>query len=97
MSTGLNCCFCEVEPDKWYYLLEDWNSPKGGWDWREFATAYGPFTKLEQAHEHLHNEHANPGGSLTIPYEEGFKLDKVLEDLVKSAVAPDPSYLELLG
>jgi hypothetical protein len=91
MSTGLNCGFIEVSPGAWYYLLEDWNSPKGAWDWREYATAYGPFGDLERALEHLSDEHANPGGYWVDRYnpEKPRQLDEVLARLLKEAVPPE--------
>ena len=42
MSTGLECDLIEVEPQQWYYVL-DQGSPRDAWDWREYANAYGPF------------------------------------------------------
>jgi len=63
MSTGLNCEFVEPKSGEWYYILEDWNAPKQAWDWRDFATAYGPFASEEEANEHLRENHANPGGA----------------------------------
>ena len=88
MSTGLNCGFIEVEVGKWYYLLEDSNSPKGAWDWREYATAYGPFGDLKAAQRDLFDEHANPGGYWVDPYSPERKMDEVLEQLIKEAVPP---------
>lgn len=85
MSTGLNCEFVEVEPGKWYYLLEDGSAPKMAWDWREFAHAYGPFSLYDEASEHLRRHHANPGGSLTIPYVGGASPDGVLAGLIAEA------------
>jgi hypothetical protein len=67
MSTGLNCEFIRVtdegKPDQYYYILEDCNSPKMAWDWREYARAYGPFRTEQLAQEDLRRWHANPGGS----------------------------------
>lgn len=65
MSTGLSCDFYHWS-DGWYYLLQDWDCPKNTWDWREYATAYGPFPTNENAVKHLHDNHANPGGYYTI-------------------------------
>lgn len=87
VSTGLNCWFIEPEPGRWYYLLEDWSSLKGGDDWREFATAYGPFTGFEQADTHLFDNHANPGGYSVIDNAE-YKTDEVLERLIAEARSP---------
>ena len=89
MSTGLNCHFFEPEPGVWYYLLEDGNAPKQAWDWREFATAYGPFDDLIKAQTHLQEEHANPGGSSFLPYGAGSKIDAVLAARIKEAIHPE--------
>lgn len=88
MSTGLSCDFIEVEPNKWYYLLEHGDAPKNAWDWREYATAYGPFSSQEAADKHLSDNHANPGGYTSIPYQEGFKPDEVLAKLIAKAEPP---------
>jgi hypothetical protein len=77
MSTGLNCNLYERKPGEWYYLLERWDSPKGGWDWREYATAYGPFGTEDEAYDHLRDNHANPGGSCVERYGT-FQEDAVL-------------------
>jgi hypothetical protein len=79
MSTGLNCHFYERADGTWYYLLEDWGSPKGGWDWREYATMYGPFPSEERADDHLRRHHANPGSSSAYR-RGGYKEDAVLTD-----------------
>ena len=78
MSTGLNCAFVEVKPGCWYYLLEDWDSPKGAFDWREHTTAYGPFDTEDDAVEHLDDNHANPGGWSRTPYQPGSEPDGAL-------------------
>ena len=62
MSTGLECEFIRTPENTWYYALQDWDCPAEAWDWRERATAYGPFVTQEAAIEHLDRNHANPGG-----------------------------------
>ena len=69
MSSGLECVFVEVEPGKWYYLLQDGDCPAQVRDWREYATAYGPFKTHEQALRHLYANHANPGGWMVMLHE----------------------------
>ncbi|HSR22743.1 MAG TPA: hypothetical protein VLW53_04280 [Candidatus Eisenbacteria bacterium] len=76
MSTGLECTFIEVKPGRWYYLLEDWDAPKGAFDWREYATAYGPFDTENEAAEHLDDNHANPGGWSRTPYSRGLRAGR---------------------
>lgn len=87
MSTGLNCLFREHAPSKWYYIIEDWNAPKMAWDWRAFATAYGPFKTREAADDHLDRNHANPGGSNTSRFADT-PTDPVLDTLLASAIPP---------
>lgn len=70
MSTGLNCEIIEPFPGTWYYVLEDWSAPKQAWDWREYATATGPFPSEDKAREHLRDHEPNPGGTLTIQNTE---------------------------
>lgn len=67
MSTGLECefvCLAAKPVPEWFYILERWDSPKGAWDWHEYAEGYGPFPTLEAAEEHLRRHHANPGGAM---------------------------------
>lgn len=83
MSTGLECEFIKPDGyDQWFYILQDWDCPVGAWDWREYATAYGPFPSYERAHEHLRLNHANPGGH-SISEDEA--IDAVLADLISKA------------
>jgi hypothetical protein len=87
MSTGCNCSFEEVEPGKWWYVLEDTYAPKNSWDWREYADAYGPFSTLDIAVKHLHDNHANPGGWSEYSYnpENPYKADEVMTRLMADA------------
>ncbi len=66
MSTGLDCEFVEQQ-DGWVYILEQPTAPKLTWDWREYADTFGPFATFEIAHDHLRDNHANPGGYAVIP------------------------------
>jgi hypothetical protein len=86
MSTNSECDFIEIAPGKWYYVLEDYDAPKNSFDWREHASCFGPFRTEEAADAHLRDNHANPGGSCSCPYEDGYKMDEVMEKLVKSAI-----------
>lgn len=90
MSTGCECQFLEIERDRWYYLLEDCNAPKNSWDWREHATAYGPFSSQELAEKHLRDNHANPGGSSVTELPPGqdkvdLSSDETLRQLIETA------------
>lgn len=88
MSTNSNCLFTQVKTNEWFYILEDYNAPKNAWDWREHATAYGPFSSLELAQKHLHDNHANPGGWCTEELPEGVverELKGILKDLIENA------------
>lgn len=86
MSTGLECEFIQTKPDEWFYLLENWTSPKGGWDWRDDCNLYGPFPTFDVANEHLRDNHANPGGYNVSELEPGAEPDlpeqwpRLLED-----------------
>lgn len=88
MSTGCECAFIEVKPGEWFYLLEDFDAPKGAWDWREHATAYGPFATFDQAEQHLSDNHANPGGFSERPYVEGYEPDELMQRLISNARRP---------
>jgi hypothetical protein len=85
MSTNSNCEFTETKPGVWYYVLEHYNAPKNAWDWREYATAYGPFKTEDEAHTHLSNNHANPGGYNIQTYEEGYEPDAIMRELIANA------------
>ena len=93
MSTNSNCAFIEVAKGKWFYILEDFNAPKNAWDWRDNATAYGPFIDFDKAHQHLRDNHANPGGFWQSELPHGVESldltkDETLGRLIASATAP---------
>jgi hypothetical protein len=90
MSTGLECEFIEFKPDTWYYVLQDGSCPVQCWDWREFATAYGPFTSYERANQHLRDNHANPGGHSILEHKPEYRKDPVYARLVSEAQDPKP-------
>lgn len=85
MSTGYECEFVEVTPGEWFYVLQNWDCPVGAWDWREYATAYGPFKTEDEAEKHLSDNHANPGGWSTQEYEPGQVLSEVEQRLFAEA------------
>lgn len=87
MSTGLECHIVQQGEDAWFYVLQDWDCPVGAWDWREYATAYGPFLTEEEASQHLFENHANPGGYSTYSVV-GKASDPVLDRLFSEAIAP---------
>ena len=84
MSTGLNCEFVSPKGDLWYYILEDYSAPKVTWDWKEYATCYGPFSSFEAAYNHLHRCHSNPGGYRTVG-PENFESSPMYEELFSGA------------
>lgn len=93
MSTGCECRFYEIKRDSWIYVLENYNAPKNSWDWRDHATAYGPFDSFESAEQHLDDNHANPGGFSKIELPAGqdeldLSKDETLKRLVEDAVKP---------
>jgi hypothetical protein len=83
MSTGLECDFFVYKGD-WFYLLQDWDCPVGAWDWREYCTPYGPFGSEELTHQHLHDNHANPGGCSITDYGDG-PIEPLLLQLIEKA------------
>lgn len=87
MSTNSECLFIETSPKVWWYVLEDYCAPKNSWDWREHAQAYGPFKSEDEAAAHLFDNHANPGGSSTHPFEQGYKPDETMQKLMDDAKA----------
>jgi hypothetical protein len=88
MSSGLECLIAEVEKGKWYYLLQDWSCPSGAWDWEEEASAYGPFGTQEAAHQHLRDNHSNPGGHTV--YELGeLEITETRKKWIAAAVNPE--------
>ena len=93
MSTGCNCLYLEIKKGEWYYVLEESDAPKNAWDWREYATACGPFATFDLAYEHLHAHHANPGGfsigDLPVGVtERDLSKDEVLRNLITNATSP---------
>ncbi len=94
MSTNSNCELLEITPGQWFYVLEDGGAPKNAWDWREYAQAYGPFPTSEEAHKHLRDNHANPGGHYKVPYVDGFTTDgdEVLQKLITEATSPNQGW-----
>lgn len=89
MSTNSNCNFYDVGR-KWFYLLEDSDTPKNAFDWRENARAYGPFPSEEAADDHLIENHANPGGTCNCGAVDLAK-DDVLRSAIESAISPRAS------
>jgi len=89
MSTGLNCNIIEPRPNEWYYVLEDCGAPKNAWDWREYATATGPFTSKKTCLDYMLDHESNPGGFSTISNDE-WGSDDLYEKLVREANAPKP-------
>ena len=91
MSTGLECDFIEYEPGKWYYILQNGSCPRDAWDWREYATAYGPFGSEDAALGHLSRNHANPGGFSSTNYSPKnhavLEQDEVFQKLLKGTKA----------
>jgi len=64
MSTNADCRFEERAPGVWHYRLQCW--PYGE---TEDYDEFGPFSSLEKAQDHLHSNHANPGGYWVDRYE----------------------------
>lgn len=76
----------ENQPNEWYYALESSFGDKNAFDWREDASAYGPFTTYDEACKHLAAHHSNPGGHSMIEFADmQNERDEVTEELVKGA------------
>lgn len=102
MSTNSECVIIEVTPGAWFYLLQDYDAPRNSPDWREFATAYGPFDSEDAADEHLDRNHANPGGHDVQPLEAGsagldLADDEVLARLIAEARKPTRDWHGMRG
>jgi hypothetical protein len=72
VSSNSECLVFRTPPGEggeWFYLLEDSDAPKNSWDWREYATCYGPFSSEAAARDHL-DIHQNPGGTTRIRFGE---------------------------
>jgi hypothetical protein len=83
MSTGLECVFYEIEAKgEHFYILQNWDCPKGAYNWMEYAKAYGPFKSFDAADQHLSDNHANPGGFWRRKYTEGSSetVDRLLAE-----------------
>ena len=88
MSSNLECQFFSAD-NRWYYVLENYNAPQEAWDWRDYATVYGPFNSEDAAHSHLSANHANPGG-----YSVSADVDPsnaTYKELIGRAVSPNAS------
>ncbi|MCV9963896.1 hypothetical protein OIU34_18630 [Pararhizobium sp. BT-229] len=86
MSSGKECMIFENQPAEWYYALESDFSDGDEWDWREDASAYGPFPSYEAACDHLSAHHSNPGGHTMVDFADlERERDKVIDQLVAGA------------
>jgi hypothetical protein len=83
VSTGLECEFVRRADDKWFYALQDGDCPVQCWDWHEYATAYGPFESFDKAHDHLRDNHANPGGYSIDENKEGKPLGESWDEMIQ--------------
>jgi hypothetical protein len=92
MSVCRNCEFFEYQPGSWYYIVENTNSPKNCWDWTEpeYSEVCGPFRSQDEAHTHLHENHANPGGYYNYPHEEVKENQERFDKYVKRARSTAP-------
>jgi hypothetical protein len=86
LSNQRECMIFENEPGEWYYALESDFADGNEHDWRDDASAYGPFATYDIACEHLASHHSNPGGHTMLEYAE-FKgeKDSVTDRLVADA------------
>ncbi|MFY2658466.1 hypothetical protein ACOTC5_31170 [Achromobacter xylosoxidans] len=91
MSTNSECQIIQTKPDSWFYILEDRHAPQNACDWREHASAYGPFPSEDEACEHLRRNHANPGGHSTQELPPGvLELDVSDDPVLQRLLAEAP-------
>jgi hypothetical protein len=88
MSTGLECEFFRTPANQWLYALQDWDCPVQHFDWREYATCYGPFASEMDAVEHLGATHANPGGYHVERNAKNAEPDETWARLIRLALQP---------
>jgi hypothetical protein len=97
MSTNSECDFIEIKKNVWYYILENYDAPKNAWDWREYATCYGPFSSFDIANKYLSDNHANPGGYSMNELgkndpDVNLEKDSTLKKLIENACSPQKAY-----
>lgn len=100
MSTGAECRFTEVEPGRWTYWLQDY--PYGE---TEDGQTFGPFNSYRDAHDHLEDYHANPGGSMTKvhknhvhePSRGGWVNAGVTVSIDVESLGPDPAPSDVIA
>jgi hypothetical protein len=83
----------QIKRDAWYCVVEPAHSSGDDFDWREDASAYGPFRDEAAAEEYLTNQlgirHGwwlNPLASIVT--ERDLRSDATLKRLIKTAKAP---------
>jgi hypothetical protein len=76
VSTGLDCYFQEIEPNKWFLFLEEEYGSKLDPDYDK----YGPFLTFALAMEYLDRNFANPGGWSVQPHADSTDMSWKTED-----------------
>lgn len=84
MSYRRPCEFWEVNPDEWYYIL----AQDPGMGWLNDATAYGPFDSKDDTHQHLKDNHSNPGGCTIYHHDYDGDIDDQRETIIDKATDP---------
>jgi hypothetical protein len=89
-----SCLYIEVEPDVWFYLAENEDSPEEAWDWREYATAFGPFDGLGDAMNHRAENRSDISGCEIRHYDADRPKAEIVRAKIDEALqaAADPSY-----
>lgn len=86
MSTGLDCQIVEIQPNEWYYELEQYGN-------RDMYDVFGPFPTDTAAEQHIHDHQANPGGWCVTAYNPEYATsDDKLEAYRKAALKPQKAH-----
>jgi hypothetical protein len=49
----MECCILERNYNEWFLIVENADAPLGAYDWKDYATAYGPFYSIMLAQDYL--------------------------------------------
>lgn len=90
MSVQRECMIIEFVPGRWYAVVEDCGAPNDSWDWREYASCFGPAAS-EDAAWRLIDHLPNPGGGYVVRFDSTYaerERDEVLAGLIENAQQP---------
>ncbi len=88
-----SCIYIENEDSTWFYLAENEDSPEDAWDWREYATAFGPFDSLEEAADHRVDNRPDVSGCEIRRHNPSAPLPEIVREKIDEAMAaPESTY-----